>query len=259
MIKIDNLTKKFSSHVSLDRVTCEFNKNDSIALMGPNGAGKTTLIRSILGYYHPDDGEVLVNGLSPIHDRVNVLKNISFVPQLPPPIKLSIDELMSYVQTSSDVSKELILHYANEMKLDVKSNINKSFFKLSGGMKQKLLIAISLAKKSKIIIYDEPTANLDPVPALNPFEGFLLLPVYIYLVVDHLQTLTMNSHAALNVVVTPVDWSGFNIIFFCKLLANIIFIYPHGTSTVVTCLVCLHQGIRLVANQVEIVKITPGI
>jgi len=48
------------------------------------------------------------------------------------------------------------------MKLDINSNINKSFFKLSGGMKQKLLIAISLAKKSDIIIYDEPTANLDP-------------------------------------------------------------------------------------------------
>ena len=40
--------------------------------------------------------------------------------------------------------------------------LNKSFFKLSGGMKQKMLIAISLAKKSNIIIYDEPTANLDP-------------------------------------------------------------------------------------------------
>jgi ABC-2 type transport system ATP-binding protein len=48
------------------------------------------------------------------------------------------------------------------MKLDIKSNINKSFFSLSGGMKQKLLIAISLAKPSNIIIYDEPTANLDP-------------------------------------------------------------------------------------------------
>jgi len=48
------------------------------------------------------------------------------------------------------------------MKLDIKTNLNKSFFKLSGGMKQKLLIAISLAKKSNIMIYDEPTANLDP-------------------------------------------------------------------------------------------------
>jgi len=50
MIAIKNLTKKFGSTLSLDEVTIDFNKNDSIALMGANGAGKTTLIRSILGY-----------------------------------------------------------------------------------------------------------------------------------------------------------------------------------------------------------------
>ncbi len=162
MIQVKNLTKKFSSHISLDNVNIEFNKNEYIALMGPNGAGKTTLIRSILGYYHPNSGEVLINGLDPIKQREDVLEHISFVPQLPPPIKLSLNELMQYIEASSNVDKELIMHYANEMKLDIKENLNKSFFKLSGGMKQKMLIAISLAKKSNIIIYDEPTANLDP-------------------------------------------------------------------------------------------------
>ena len=162
MIQVKNLTKKFSSHISLDNVNIEFNKNEYIALMGPNGAGKTTLIRSILGYYHPNSGGVLINGLDPIKERIKVLEHISFVPQLPPPIKLSLSELMKYIQASSDVEKELIMHYANEMKLDIKENLHKSFFKLSGGMKQKMLIAISLAKKSNIIIYDEPTANLDP-------------------------------------------------------------------------------------------------
>jgi ABC-2 type transport system ATP-binding protein len=162
MIQVKNLTKKFSSHISLDKVDIEFNKNEYIALMGPNGAGKTTLIRSILGYYHPSAGEVLINGLNPIKDRTKVLEDISFVPQLPPPIKLSLSELIQYIEASSNVDKELIMHYANEMKLDIKENLNKSFFKLSGGMKQKMLIAISLAKKSNIIIYDEPTANLDP-------------------------------------------------------------------------------------------------
>ena len=162
MIQVKNLTKKFSSHISLDNVNIEFNKNEYIALMGPNGAGKTTLIRSILGYYHPNSGGVLINGLDPIKQRVDVLEHISFVPQLPPPIKLSLNELMQYIEASSNVDKDLIMHYANEVKLDIKENLNKSFFKLSGGMKQKMLIAISLAKKSNIIIYDEPTANLDP-------------------------------------------------------------------------------------------------
>ena len=162
MIKINNLTKKFGKHISLDSINCEFNRNDYIALMGANGAGKTTLIRSILGYYHLDSGDISINGLNPIKDRIEVLQNISFVPQLPPPIKLSIAELIHYVSISAKIDKELIAHYAYEMKLDIKANMSKSFFRLSGGMKQKLLIAISLAKQSDIIIYDEPTANLDP-------------------------------------------------------------------------------------------------
>jgi len=162
MIKVNNLTKKFGSHVSLDNVSIDFNKNDYIALMGANGAGKTTLIRSILGYYHPNEGSVSINGLDPIKQRMKVLENISFVPQLPPPIKLSISELMQYISVSANVDQELIKYYSNEMKLAINENMHKSFFALSGGMKQKLLIAISLAKKSDIIIYDEPTANLDP-------------------------------------------------------------------------------------------------
>ena len=162
MIKIKNLTKKFGKNISLDNISVEFEEKEYIALMGANGAGKTTLVRSILGYYHPNNGSVEINGLDPIKDRVKVLKNISFVPQLPPPIKLSISELMEYVSKSTGVDKAQIEYFANEMKLDIKANINKSFFTLSGGMKQKLLIAISLARESKIIIYDEPTANLDP-------------------------------------------------------------------------------------------------
>lgn len=162
MIQVNNLSKKFGAHLSLDNVSLELKRNDHIALMGPNGAGKTTLIRSIMGYYHPTSGEVLINGLNPIKKRTQVLDAISFVPQLPPPIKLSLEELIQYIQASSGVDTELIKHYANEMKLDISNNLNKSFFKLSGGMKQKMLIAISLAKNSDIIIYDEPTANLDP-------------------------------------------------------------------------------------------------
>lgn len=162
MIKINNLTKKFASTLSLDNINLEFNQNDHVALMGPNGAGKTTLIRLILGYYHANSGDISINGLNPINNRIDILNTISFVPQLPPPIKLSINELLHYICTSSKIDKNLIFSYAKEMELDLKPILNKSFFKLSGGMKQKLLIAVSLAKNSKIMIYDEPTANLDP-------------------------------------------------------------------------------------------------
>ena len=172
MIQIKDLSKKFEKTLSLDNITLAFQKGDAIALMGANGAGKTTLIRSILGYYHPDGGSVLVKGLDPVKERTEVLKHVSFVPQLPPPIKLSLNELIFYVCKSSGVNEKQIYYYADKMKLDIKSNLNKSFFKLSGGMKQKLLIAISLAKESEIVIYDEPTANLDP-KARDDFYGLI--------------------------------------------------------------------------------------
>ncbi len=162
MIKTTNLSKKFGKTLSLDNVSLEFNQGDAIALMGANGAGKTTLIRLIMGYYHPSAGEVRINGFDPIKKRVKILHSVSFVPQLPPPIKLSLAELIAYICKSSDVDEQRIYHYANEMKFDINPNLHKSFFKLSGGMKQKFLIAISLAKESQIVIYDEPTANLDP-------------------------------------------------------------------------------------------------
>ncbi|OQX60323.1 MAG: ABC transporter ATP-binding protein [Helicobacteraceae bacterium 4484_230] len=162
MIEVRGVTKKFGKTVSLDNVSIDFKKDDAVALMGANGAGKTTLIRLILGYYHPNAGTISINGMDPVKERVDILKHVSFVPQLPPPIKLSLDELIQYICSSSGVKKERIFHYANEMELDLKPNLGKSFFKLSGGMKQKLLIAISLAKESEIMIYDEPTANLDP-------------------------------------------------------------------------------------------------
>ena len=162
MITIRGLSKKFGKAISLDNVSVDFKINDHIALMGANGAGKTTLIRLLLGYYHSDSGDISINGIDPIKNREEVLKQISFVPQLPPPIALSIEDLMTYIQRSSQVDKKDIFYYCEKMELDLEANLSKSFYKLSGGMKQKLLIAISFAKKSSIMIYDEPTANLDP-------------------------------------------------------------------------------------------------
>ncbi len=162
MIRIENATKSFSGVKVLDGVSLEIAAGDKVALMGPNGAGKTTLVRSILGFYHLDSGKIEVKGHDPIRQRKSVLESMSFIPQTPPPIKLNIAELLEYVSKSSNVSTEAIEEASRRVDLEVKKHLGKPFFKLSGGMKQKLLIAIALAKRSDILIFDEPTANLDP-------------------------------------------------------------------------------------------------
>ncbi len=162
LVAAKNVNKSFMGTKVLDDITLSIHKGDRIAMMGPNGAGKTTLVRAMLGFYHIDNGEILVNGFDPVKDRVKVLDNISFIPQIPPPVKLSLEELLMYVEKSSGISREKIFKESDRMDLDIKSHISKPFFKLSGGMKQKLLIAIALSKKSNLLIFDEPTANLDP-------------------------------------------------------------------------------------------------
>ncbi|MRI58414.1 MAG: ABC transporter ATP-binding protein [Epsilonproteobacteria bacterium] len=162
MIEVKDAVKRFLDTNVLDHVDLVIERGDKIALMGPNGAGKTTLVRSILGFYHLDSGKIEVEGYDPIKNRVKVLEKISFIPQTPPPIKLSLTELLEYVSKSTGTKEEDIKEEAKRMDLDISKNLAKPFFKLSGGMKQKLLIAIALAKRSDILIFDEPTANLDP-------------------------------------------------------------------------------------------------
>ncbi len=162
IVEVRNARKTFMGTAVLDDVTLDIGLGDHIAMMGPNGAGKTTLVRAILGFYHLDGGHITVEGMDPVRHRVDVLKNVSFIPQLPPPVKLSIDELLTYIQQSTATPKKAIIAEAEGMELDIKNHLSKPFFKLSGGMKQKLLIAIALAKQSRLLIFDEPTANLDP-------------------------------------------------------------------------------------------------
>ena len=158
MIKIKNLTKTFGVQNSLDNISLELNKGDSVIIMGQNGAGKTTLIRSILGQYIPSSGTIEVAGNNPFKNRVDTISKVGFVPQLPPPIKLTVEELINFA-----------IHSSN-MDLDLNEHMKKVFFKLSGGMKQKLLIAIAIAKNPEIFIFDEPTANLDPKGRENFYE-----------------------------------------------------------------------------------------
>jgi ABC-2 type transport system ATP-binding protein len=161
MIKVNNLSKTFKKQEVIKNLNIEFKEGEKIALIGQNGAGKTTLIRCILGQYI-FDGDLEVFNLNPRTNRQEILQNIGFVPQTPPPLKMTVGELLNFFTKLTNTPKEKFIELAHSMGLSIEDNFKKPFFKLSGGMKQKLLIAFAIGRQPKILLLDEPSANLDP-------------------------------------------------------------------------------------------------
>ena len=161
MIELKNVVKTFRRTRVLDGLSLTINDGDRIALIGSNGAGKTTMIRCILGEY-VHEGDVLVNGLSPRRDRIAVLRHVAFVPQMPPPLRMPVRDLVSFAARLCGTTPGRIGEIAARMGLDIEEVARRPFLKLSGGQKQKLLIAIAMGRDADILIMDEPTANLDP-------------------------------------------------------------------------------------------------
>jgi ABC-2 type transport system ATP-binding protein len=161
MIKFTNLVKNFRRTRVLDGISLDIDIGERVALIGSNGAGKTTLIRCLLGEY-THDGEVAINGLDPRSHRTEVLGNIGFVPQLPPPLKMPVGQLIDFSASLCSTDPQRIHAIAKRLGLDVDAILSRQFVRLSGGMKQKLLIAIALGREAKVLIMDEPAANLDP-------------------------------------------------------------------------------------------------
>jgi ABC-2 type transport system ATP-binding protein len=161
MIQFQNISKTFRKTRVLDGVNLDIGLSERVALIGSNGAGKTTLIRCLLGEY-THEGAVLIDGLSPRLERTKVLAQVGFVPQLPPPLKMPVGQLVGFAASLCGTDPARIVALAARLGLNLDAIHSQPFVKLSGGMKQKLLISIALGRDAKLLVLDEPAANLDP-------------------------------------------------------------------------------------------------
>jgi len=171
MIRFQRLVKRFRRQEVLKGIDLEIARGHRVALVGSNGAGKTTLIRCLLGEY-TYEGAVTINGLDPRGHRTEVLSRVGFVPQLPPPLKMPVGQLIRFAASLSEADPRRIATVAGRLGLDVEQFRHHPFFRLSGGQKQKLLIAIALGRECDLLVMDEPAANLDP-EARHIFFGLL--------------------------------------------------------------------------------------
>jgi len=161
MIQFQNTIKRFRRQLVLKGINLTIERGHRMALVGSNGAGKTTLIRCLLGEY-VCEGRVLVDGLDPRHHRRQVLSKVGFVPQLPPPLRMPVGQLIRFSASLCGSRPERMVELAGQLGFDAHRFHSQPFVKLSGGQKQKLLIAIALGRDSELLVMDEPAANLDP-------------------------------------------------------------------------------------------------
>ena len=161
MIKFKKVSKHFNRVAVLSDINLEIDRGDRVALVGSNGAGKTTLIRCLLGEYHCL-GQVMVNELDPRQHRTGVLKRVGFVPQISPPLKMPVGQLIRFAAGVCDSDPARMFDLSTQLGLDAHNIQRQPFNKLSGGMKQKLLISVALGRDCDLLVLDEPAANLDP-------------------------------------------------------------------------------------------------
>jgi len=161
LIQAKGLHKRFKKVKAVTGVDFTLVKGEYVALLGPNGAGKTTLVEMIEGIRTPDNGEILVRGLSVKENRSELysLLGISFQETrfLEKVTVLETIRLFAsfYHQPDSKIGKVIRIVGLEEKKDAYTKN-------LSGGQRQRLALGISLLNDPEILILDEPTTGLDP-------------------------------------------------------------------------------------------------
>ncbi len=157
------VTKSYTNHKALDKVSIEVKKQSIFGLLGPNGAGKTTLIRIINMISSRDEGKILLNG-HPI--RREDIKSIGYLPEERGLYKkMKVGEQAVYLarlkgMSKNDAVKELKIWFE---KFEIGSWWNRKVEELSKGMQQKVQFIVTVLHKPNLLIFDEPFSGFDPI------------------------------------------------------------------------------------------------
>ena len=204
MIKLINITMNYQGKQVLDNINLEIATGETMVIIGPSGSGKSTLLRLIVGLVRPTSGEIWIDGqeisqlketelnqirlrmgmvfqYSALFDSMSVGENVAF--------GLRQHAQMTEAEIAKVVSRKLRM-----VGLFGKENVMPN--ELSGGMKKRVSLARAIAVNPQIVLYDEPTAGLDPIMSGK---------------IDRLITSTRRIMGVTSVVVTHHMSSAFNI------------------------------------------------
>lgn len=177
MITISNITKKFDNETVFSRISFEINKKDKLLIVGPSGSGKTTLVRCLNKFEKPDSGNIYYEGINikeindtKLRNEIGmVFQNFNLFPHLTVKENIALAPTLLKLGTKKEINDKVKSLLESVHILD---KINEYPRTLSGGEKQRVAIARSLATNPKVIIFDEPTSALDP-KAINDLVDLL--------------------------------------------------------------------------------------
>ena len=163
-VEIVSLKKSYRRLEALRGISLEIRRGEFFGLLGPNGAGKTTLIKTIVGLAHTSGGEIRVHGRSVRHDPLFTKALIGYSPQEPNidryfAVRRILEFQGGYYGLERTARRERAQQLMEQFGLAAKAE--SEYWKLSGGMQKRVLIARSLVAFPKILILDEPTAGVD--------------------------------------------------------------------------------------------------
>jgi len=159
-IVVEDLVKLYGTVRAVDGISLRIKKGEVFAFLGPNGAGKTTTVEIIETIRTPTSGKVVLKGMD-ISKRINDVKRVigvlpqefSSFDQLR--VRETIEFFSSLYKTHRDIDELMRL-------MDLEEHTKKLYKNLSGGLKQRVGIAVALVNDPEIIFLDEPTTGLDP-------------------------------------------------------------------------------------------------
>jgi len=171
MIEVGGLEKRFGGVTALHGVSFDVQPGETFALLGPNGSGKTTTLKCLAGLVIPSAGQIRINGIDLAGNPVAARAAISYLPQrVAFPEQVTAREVLDFYRRLRNLPVGRVEAALERCALgDAADRVVSEF---SGGMMQRLGVAVAVMADASILLLDEPTANLDPEGAAD-FRTFL--------------------------------------------------------------------------------------